>query len=52
LAAAAGADTWENPDPADRIIVWTAKLYELELVHTDREIALRMDLKQSFYPRG
>lgn len=51
LAASAGADAWSNADPADRLIVWTAKLYEVELIHTDDQIALRTDLKLSFYPR-
>ncbi len=51
VAAAAGADPWANPDPADRLIVQTAKTLGLELVHTDDLIAQRPDVRQTYYPR-
>jgi PIN domain nuclease of toxin-antitoxin system len=38
IAAAAGADSWARQDPADRIIVHTAKANQFTLAHTDAMI--------------
>jgi PIN domain nuclease of toxin-antitoxin system len=51
IAAEAGADAWLNSDPADRLIVATARNHGVELVHTDHLIRGRTDLRQSFYQR-
>jgi PIN domain nuclease of toxin-antitoxin system len=48
IAAAAGADPWEHQDPADRLIVHTAKANGFTLVHTDTVIQRRSDLKQCY----
>jgi len=45
----AGLDLWDNPDPADRLIIATARTYQLELVHTDRAVRQRADLRQTYY---
>ena len=49
IAAAAGADEWEHQDPADRLIVHTARANNLMLAHTDRVIHGRTDLRQVYF---
>src|SRR5438046_1091194 len=46
IAAAAGADAWEHQDPADRMIVHSAKAFGYTLVHTDWRIHKRKDIPQ------
>lgn len=50
IAAAAGTDTWDHQDPADRLLVHTALANEFTFLHTDRVIRKRADLKQSYFP--
>jgi PIN domain nuclease of toxin-antitoxin system len=49
IAAAAGADPWRHLDPADRMIVHTAKANQFTLVHTDAIIRRRTDLRQAYF---
>jgi PIN domain nuclease of toxin-antitoxin system len=49
IAAAAGADPWAHQDPADRIIVHTAKANQFTLAHTDAMIRGRADLRQAYF---
>jgi PIN domain nuclease of toxin-antitoxin system len=53
IAAAAGADPWNHQDPADRLIVHTAKSNQFTLAHTDSVIRQRTDLRQAYFkPSG
>ena len=49
IAAAAGADPWAHQDPADRILVHTAKANQFTLAHTDAMIRKRADLRQAYF---
>jgi PIN domain nuclease of toxin-antitoxin system len=49
IAAAAGADAWEHQDPADRLIVQSAKILGYTLVHTDSTIRRRKDISQKYF---
>jgi PIN domain nuclease of toxin-antitoxin system len=49
IAAAAGADPWNHQDPADRLIVHTAKANQFTLAHTDFVIRQRTDLRQAYF---
>jgi PIN domain nuclease of toxin-antitoxin system len=49
IAAAAGADPWSHQDPADRLIVHTAKANQFTLAHTDLLIRQRSDLRQAYF---
>ena len=49
IAAAAGADPWTHQDPADRMIVHTAKSNRFTLAHTDATIRKRTDLSQAYF---
>jgi PIN domain nuclease of toxin-antitoxin system len=49
IAAAAGADSWAHQDPADRILVHTAKAHQFTLAHTDAIIRKRADLRQAYF---
>ena len=49
IAAAAGADKWKHQDPADRMIVHTAKANQFTLAHTDAAIRKRSDLRQAYF---
>jgi PIN domain nuclease of toxin-antitoxin system len=49
IAAAAGADPWAHQDPADRLIIHTAKTLGYTLVHTDATIRKRRDFPQKYF---
>lgn len=49
IAAAAGTDAWEHQDPADRILVHTAKALGYSLLHTDATIRKRKDIRQMYF---
>ena len=49
IAAAAGSDGWEHQDPADRILVQTAKILGYTLLHTDATIRERKDFRQMYF---
>lgn len=52
VAAETDSDPWFNPDPDDRLLVWTSKIYNDEWIHTDVEVARLQDiLLQSYFPR-
>jgi len=49
IASSAGADPWEHQDPADRLLVHSAKALGYTLVHTDTVIRKRKDLSQFYF---
>jgi PIN domain nuclease of toxin-antitoxin system len=49
IAAAAGADPWSHQDPADRLIVHTAKANQFTLAHTDLVIRQRTDVRHAYF---
>ena len=49
IAREAGSDSMANQDPADRLIVATARIHDLELVHTDTKLRRLTTIRHRYF---